>query len=468
MQFAHTCQYGLARIFIGVHEQRRILLDQLGQGLIQLVDVCCNFGFDGDVHHRLGELDVLEHQRFVFDTKRIARADELESDGGTDVASRNLFQGQLFVGMHLNDLGDAFALARRHVQHHLASFQRSGIDAEETKTTDEGIRGDLERQGAERLLGVGLADFLLFGLRIDTLHVVDVQGAGQVVDDGVKQGLHALVLERRAAHHGANAKVKRSLADLRDEFGFGDAVGVFHILLKQHFVVFDGPLDESGAVFRHHVFHVLGDFDFVEHGAVVLFFPSVRLIPQQVDHANELVFGTDGQLDGDGSGVKSLLDLVHYLKEIGACAVHLVDVADAGDVVLVGLMPHGFRLRLDTADGAEDGDGAIEDAQRTLHFDGEVDVAGRVNDVDFVGLIIKVPENRCCGRGDGDATFLLLNHPVHGGGAVVNLTYLMAASGVIQNTLRRRRLTGVDVCHDANVARQAERVHISLDVLHNS
>ena len=37
VQFAHTCQYGLARIFIGVYEQRRIFLDQLGQGLIQLV-----------------------------------------------------------------------------------------------------------------------------------------------------------------------------------------------------------------------------------------------------------------------------------------------------------------------------------------------------------------------------------------------------------------------------------------------
>ena len=37
VQFAHTCQYGLTRIFVGVYEQRRIFLDQLGQGLIELV-----------------------------------------------------------------------------------------------------------------------------------------------------------------------------------------------------------------------------------------------------------------------------------------------------------------------------------------------------------------------------------------------------------------------------------------------
>ena len=244
--------------------------------------------------------------------------------------------------MHLNDLGDAFALACRHVEDHLTSLQSPGIDAEETKTTDKRIGGNLERQGAERLLGVGLADFLLFGLRIDTLHVVDVQGAGQVVDDGVKQGLHALVLERRATHHGANAKVKRSLADLADDFFGGDAVGVFHVLLKQRLVVFDGALDEAGAVVRNHVLHVFGNLNLVEHGTVVHFFPSVRLIPNQVNNTDEVVFGTDGQLDGDRSSVELLADLVHHLKEIGACAVHLVDVADTRDVVFVGLVPDGL------------------------------------------------------------------------------------------------------------------------------
>ena len=244
--------------------------------------------------------------------------------------------------MHLNDLGDAFALARRHVENHFTSLQSPGIDAEETKATDEGIGGNLERQGAERLLGVGLADLFLFGLRIDTLHVVDVQGAGQVVDDGVKQGLHALVLERRATHHGANAKVKRSLADLADDFFGGDAVGVFHVFLKQGLVVFNGTLDEVGTIFRNHFLHVFGDVDFVVDGAIVGFFPSVRLIPNQVNDTDELVFGTDRQLDGDGSSVELLADLVHNLKEIGACAVHLVDVADTRDVVFVGLVPHGL------------------------------------------------------------------------------------------------------------------------------
>ena len=244
--------------------------------------------------------------------------------------------------MHLNDLGDAFALARRHVENHFTSLQSPGIDAEETKTTDKRIGGNLEGQGAERLLGVSLADLFLFGLRIDTLHVVDVQGAGQVVDDGVKQGLHALVLERRATHHGANAKVKRSLADLADNLFGGDAVGVFHVFLKQGLIVFDGALNEAGAVVRNHILHVFGNVDFVVDGAIVGFFPSVRLIRDQVNNTDEFVFCTDRQLDGNGSSVELLADLVQHLKEIGACAVHLVDVADTRDVVFVGLVPHGL------------------------------------------------------------------------------------------------------------------------------
>ena len=70
--------------------------------------------------------------------------------------------------------------------------------------------------------------------------------------------------------------------------------------------------------------------------------------------------------------------------EVGADAVHLVDVGDARDVVLVGLAPDGLGLRLDAGDGVEQRDGAVEHAQRALDLDREVDVARRVDDVDPV------------------------------------------------------------------------------------
>ena len=54
-------------------------------------------------------------------------------------------------------------------------------------------------------------------------------------------------------------------------------------------------------------------------------------------------------------------------------------------------------------------------------------------------------------RGDGDAALLLLLHPVHRR-AVVDFADLMRLAGVVEDALGRRRLTGVDVGHDADVA----------------
>ena len=92
--------------------------------------------------------------------------------------------------------------------------------------------------------------------------------------------------------------------------------------------------------------------------------------------------------------------------------------------------------------------------KRALDLDREVDVAGRVDDVDAV----VVPEAGRRGRRDGDAALLLLLHPVHGGGAVMDFADLVGAAGVIEDALGRRRLAGIDVGHDADVAVAIERV----------
>src|SRR5207248_8851349 len=183
----------------------------------------------------------------------------------------------------------------------------------------------------------------------------------------------------------------------------------------------------------------------------------------QVDGALALVFGADRQLQGDGVLAELLADLVHHRLEVRADAVHLVDEGDAGHAVLVGLAPHGLGLRLHAADGAEDADGAVEDAQRALHLDGEVDVAGRVDDVDAV----VAPERGGGGRRDGDAALLLLDHPVRGRGPLVHLTDLVGDAGVIEDALRRRGFTRVDVGHDPDVSRLFQR-YLACHVLFSS
>src|SRR5450759_1658890 len=58
--------------------------------------------------------------------------------------------------------------------------------------------------------------------------------------------------------------------------------------------------------------------------------------------------------------------------------------------------------------------------------------------------------------GDGNSPFLLLNHPVHGGRALMDLTDLIRDTGVVQNALGRSGLAGIDVCHDADIPRAFE------------
>jgi hypothetical protein len=58
---------------------------------------------------------------------------------------------------------------------------------------------------------------------------------------------------------------------------------------------------------------------------------------------------------------------------------------------------------------------------------------------------------------DRDAALLLLLHPVHRRRAVVDLAHLVVHAGVEQDPLGGRGLPGIDVRHDADVARAFER-----------
>ena len=64
---------------------------------------------------------------------------------------------------------------------------------------------------------------------------------------------------------------------------------------------------------------------------------------------------------------------------------------------------------------------------------------------------------RCRSGRDRNTTFLFLLHPVHGGVAIVDFADLVGLTGVIQNALGGRRLTGIDVRHDADIAISLER-----------
>ena len=178
-----------------------------------------------------------------------------------------------------------------------------------------------------------------------------------------------------------------------------------------------------------------------------LVFPHERALGDEIDDALEIGLAADRKLDRKRVGAEPVLHGLDGALEVGAGAVHLVDVGDSRDAVLVRLAPDSLGLRLHSRHGVEEGNCSVEHAQGALHLDGEVDVTGSVDDVDAV----IAPDARRRSGGDCYPALLLLLHPVHDSRALVDLTHLVGAPCVIENALGRGGLAGIDVGHDADV-----------------
>ncbi len=93
-----------------------------------------------------------------------------------------------------------------------------------------------------------------------------------------------------------------------------------------------------------------------------------------------------------GGGVDHLVDveaddarqLFGHALRLGVRQVDLVDDGDDRQVVLEGGVEVGQRLRLHALCGVDDQQGALAGHQRARDLVGEVDVAGRVDQVELV------------------------------------------------------------------------------------
>ena len=378
--------------------------------------------------------------------QRVAGASVLQAGQCDDVAGIGFLDVFAIVGVHQQHAADALLALLGRVDDPGAARQRAGIDPAERDGADIGVVHDLERQKRHRLLVVRMT-LDLIALLVDALNRRHVEGRRQEVDHRVEQGLHALVLECRAAQHRIERAGDDGLADQTLE---GRHVGLIAVEIGGHdlIVEFDRGFDELLAIFLRLIEQVGRNLDVVILGTECLVLPGHADHADEIDEALELAFRADRKLDRDRLRAEAIDDVLQALEEVRADLVHLVGEDDARHLVLVALAPHRLGLRLHALVGIEHHDRAVQHAQAALDLDGEVDVAGGVDDVQP----LVVPERGGRGRRDGDAALLLLLHPVHGGGALMDLADLVALAGVIQNPLGRRRLPGIDVGHDAEIA----------------
>ena len=346
----------------------------------------------------------------------------------------------------IEDAAEALALTIGSVDHVGAGLGTAGVNADIGELTDERVGHDLEGQSGERrgIVRGAVLDLVRLGHGAGDRR--DVQRGRHIIDDGVQQLLHTLILIGRAAHDRDELDLRRGLANGRSDL-FGGHLLTLKIQLHDLVVEIGDRLNQLRAVLFSLVAHILGDL-LDAHILAEIVVVDVRLHIDQVDDAAEICLSADRQLDRNSIAAQAIMHHVHNVVEVRAHDVHLVDVDHAGNIVMVSLSPDRLGLRLHAALGTKDRHAAVEHAQAALDLNGEIDVARGVDDVDAVTL----PEASGRSARDRDAALLLLRHPVHGGGAFMGLTELVVDARVEQNAFRRGRLTGVDVRHDANVS----------------
>ena len=154
--------------------------------------------------------------------------------------------------------------------------------------------------------------------------------------------------------------------------------------------------------------------------------------------------GADAQ-DRGLVDAEDLLDLVLDPLGVGRRQVDLVDRGHDLEVGLDGLVAGGEGLGLDALGGVDQEDGALAGGQRARHLVAEVDVAGRVDEVDGVAL----PRQAHVLGLDGDAPLPLEVHRVE--------VLLAHVAGVdrprqLEDAVGQGGLAVVDVADDRQVA----------------
>ena len=174
----------------------------------------------------------------------------------------------------------------------------------------------------------------------------------------------------------------------------------------------------------------------------------------QVDNTYEALLGADGQYNWHRVRAQFFADVIDDTVEVGSGAIHLVDEGDARDAVLLCLAPDGLRLGLHSTHGAEECHGPVKHAERPLHLGREVDVPRRIDDVDLVVLPVRGCRSRC----NGDASLLLLDHPVHRRLAVMDLAQPMGSTREVEDALGDGGLAGIYVGREPDVPDSADVV----------
>ncbi len=202
VELAHAADDCLARLLVGVDLEGGVLLRQCLQGTRELVLVGLRLRLYGDVDDGLGEVQRLQDDGVARVAQGIAGGRLLQPHQGDDVAGVGHVARLAVVGVHLYDAADALFAVTARIEHGVALADHPGVDTGEDELAQVLVSHDLEGQGGERFFVVSPALEVPLTFQVLARGRRYVERAGQVIDDSVQHGLHALVFEGGAAQHG--------------------------------------------------------------------------------------------------------------------------------------------------------------------------------------------------------------------------------------------------------------------------
>ena len=151
------------------------------------------------------------------------------------------------------------------------------------------------------------------------------------------------------------------------------------------------------------------------------------------------------------------IDLLRHAVDVRRGQVDLVDHRQDLEVVLEREIEVGDGLRLDPLRGIDEQQRAFAGHQRAAHLVREVDVAGRVDQVEPIALAVRrVVEQRDRVALDRDAPLAL---DVHGVEQLITELAISDRTAALDQAVGEGRLAMIDVRDDAEVPRSLEAFH---------
>ncbi len=277
--------------------------------------------------------------------------------------------------------------------------------------SDVRIGHDLECQRAEWLIVARPAQHRLGAAEIHAFHRLHIHRRRQEINHRVEQRLNPLVLKRRPRHHRHQFQRQRRtpqrlaqfrrlelvLLEIFRQHGIVMLGDVLHNFLAMLFVKFRAErrsLDRRShfrpLLLKRRIPQLI-ERNRLVFGAERLVLPDNRPLFDEINHADEGIFFSDGILQRNGVGRKPLAHRANRMVEIRADAVHLINERNPWHAILVRLPPHRFRLRLHARHRVKHRHRAVQHAQRALHFHGEIHVPRRINNIDAIILAQALP-----------------------------------------------------------------------------